>query len=89
MEVHLTADQKAFIKRGVQAGRYRNVEEAVQDALARWEEDERTRLELVAALREAQADLDEGRYMDYTDAVLPKLAQELKREGRARSRNRP
>jgi hypothetical protein len=61
--------------------------------MARWEEGERARLELLAALDQAEADLEAGRYTDYTDATLPRLANELKREARetwrhARRRNR-
>jgi hypothetical protein len=50
--------------------------------MARWEEGERVRLELLAALDEAEADLENGRYADYTDAALPGLANDLKREAR-------
>ena len=39
-------------------------------------------MELLAALDEAEADLEVGRYTDYTDATLPRLASELKREAR-------
>jgi hypothetical protein len=53
--------------------------------MARWEESERSRIEILAALEEAEADLKAGRYTDYTDETLPKLADELKR-ARLRSR---
>lgn len=90
MEMQLTPDQEAFIRQAVDTGRYPSTEDAVRHALARWEEGERARLELLAALDEAETDLETGRYTDYTDATLPKLADELKREGRAlRDRRRP
>jgi len=82
MEVQLTPDQEAFIRKAVASGRYPSVEDAVRDAMARWEEGERARVELLAALDEAEADLEVGRYTDYTDATLPRLASELKREAR-------
>jgi len=82
MEVQLTPDQEAFIRKAVASGRYPSVEDAVREAMVRWEEGERARLELLAALDEAEADLEAGRYTDYTDATLPKLAIELKREAR-------
>ena len=44
---------------------------------------ERARVELRAALDEAEADLEAGHYTDYTNETLPQLADELKREGRA------
>ena len=54
----------------------------MRDALARWEADERARIDLIAALDEAEADLENGQYGDYTDETLPTLADELKREAR-------
>jgi putative addiction module CopG family antidote len=90
MEVELTPDQEIFIRKAVASGRYPSVEDAVRDAMARWEEGERARLELLAALDEAEADLEAGRYADYTDATLPSLAKDLKREGRElRDHERP
>ena len=83
MEVHLTPDQEALIRRAIASGRYQTAEDAVQDAMARWEEGERVRIEVLARLDEAEADLETGRYTDYTDDTLPTLADELKREARA------
>jgi Arc/MetJ-type ribon-helix-helix transcriptional regulator len=82
MEVGFTPDQEALIRRAIASGRYQTAEDAVQDAMARWEEGERVRFEVVALLDEAEADLETGRYTDYTDATLPTLADELKREAR-------
>jgi Arc/MetJ-type ribon-helix-helix transcriptional regulator len=83
MELHFTSEQEALIREAVASGRYRNAEEAVQDAMARWEERERARAETLAALDEAEADLESGRYSDYSDETLDGLAVELKREGRS------
>lgn len=84
MEVHFIPDpdQEAFIRQGIANGRYRTAEDAVRDAMARWEEGERIRLELLTTLDEAEADLETGRYADYSDGTLPMLAAELKREAR-------
>jgi putative addiction module CopG family antidote len=49
MEISLTPDQEAFIRQAVASGPYPSTENAVRDALARWEEDERARLELLAS----------------------------------------
>jgi len=46
-------------------------------------EPKRLRIEMLSALDEAESDLKAGRYSDYTDETLPKLAEELKREARA------
>ena len=83
MDVQFTPDQEAFVRQAIASGRYRTAEDAVRDALARWEADERARVELLAALDEAEADLESGQYSDYTSETLPMLADELKREARA------
>jgi hypothetical protein len=49
---------------------------------------ELNRIEIIAALDEAEADLLAGRYSDYTDETSPQLAEELKREARE-MRERP
>jgi len=82
MEVQLSPDQEALIRNAVATGRYRSVEDALEDALARWAEEERTRIELLAALDEGDADLESGNYRDYNEEMLPPLAVELKREAR-------
>jgi Arc/MetJ-type ribon-helix-helix transcriptional regulator len=83
MEVHPTPDQQAFIRRAIESGRLHHEEDAVREALSLWEERERTRMEILGALDDAEADLGAGRYADHTDATLPVLADELKREARS------
>lgn len=58
-------------------------EDAVREAMELWEEQERSRFMLLAALDEAEHDLETGAYNDYTNETLPTLAEELKREARA------
>jgi putative addiction module CopG family antidote len=90
MEVHLTPEQQAFVQLAVKSGRYRNAEDAVREAMTRWEEDKRSRAETIAALEEAETDLGQGLYREYSDSTLPQLTQELKAEGRAfRGAKRP
>jgi putative addiction module CopG family antidote len=79
----LSPDQEAFIRQAIASGRYHTADDAIHDALARWEQNERARIELMASLDEAEADLEAGRYTDYTAETLPKLVDELKRDGRA------
>jgi Arc/MetJ-type ribon-helix-helix transcriptional regulator len=83
MEVQPTPDQIAFIKHAIGSGRLNREEDALREALSLWEERERARVELDAALDEAESDLEAGHYTDYTDDTLPQLAGELKREARA------
>jgi Arc/MetJ-type ribon-helix-helix transcriptional regulator len=88
MQVEFSPDQEALIRRAIANGRYQSPADAVQEAMARWEDDERARIEILASLDEAEADLKAGRYTDYTDATLPMLAEELKREARVRRERR-
>ena len=60
MNVDLTPDQRALVKRAIESGRFSHEEEAVQEALALWEERERRRAEILAALDEADAVLVVG-----------------------------
>jgi Arc/MetJ-type ribon-helix-helix transcriptional regulator len=83
MEIQPTPDQKAFIKHAIESGRLHREEDAIREALSLWEERERSRVELGAALDEAESDLEAGHYTDYTNETLPQLAGELKREARA------
>jgi Arc/MetJ-type ribon-helix-helix transcriptional regulator len=82
MEVTLTPTQEVLIQRAIELGRYRSAEQAVQDAMARWEERERQRIDLTTDIGRAELDLKSGYYTDYTDDTLPLLAEELKREAR-------
>jgi putative addiction module CopG family antidote len=90
MDVQLTPYQEAFIKHAIESGRLRREEDAVREALSLWEERERARVELNAALDEAETDLEAGHYADYTNETLPQLAGELKHEAKAlRDREQP
>ena len=82
MEVTLTPTQEVLIQRAIELWRYRSAEEAVQDAMSRWEERERQRIDLTTDIGRAEMDLKSGYYTDYTDDTLPLLAEELKREAR-------
>jgi Arc/MetJ-type ribon-helix-helix transcriptional regulator len=84
MEITLTADQQEFLRRAIESGRLTREEDAIAEALSMWEERERARLELLAALDEAEADLEAGRFTEYTDETLFQLPEEIKREGRRR-----
>lgn len=83
MHFEPTPDQQAFIHRAIASGRYRSAEDTLRDAMARWEEDERRLIELLAALDEAENDIGTKHYADYANDTLPQLADELKREARA------
>ena len=84
MNVDLTPDQRAFVKRAIETGRFSREEEAVREALALWEERERRRLEILASLDEAEASLARGEGQAITEDSMKALAEDVKQRGRAR-----
>jgi Arc/MetJ-type ribon-helix-helix transcriptional regulator len=84
MEVHLTPDQKAFVRQAIESGRLQREEDAVKEGLLLWEERERTRAEILAAVDEADGSLARGEGRAITQESTRELAEEVKRRGRAR-----
>lgn len=83
MEVQLTPDQKAFVRQAIESGRLRREEDAVGEALLLWEERERRRLEILAAVDEAEASLARGEGRPITQESMRELAERVKQRGRA------
>jgi len=85
MEVRLTPDQEAFVRQSIAAGRFQSEADAVVEALALWEERERRRGEILAAVDEAEASLarGEGRVIA-TKRDIRELAGDVSRRGRVR-----
>jgi putative addiction module CopG family antidote len=84
MEVQLTPDQEAFVRQAIKSGRIHREEDALKEALSLWEERERTRAEILAAVDEAEASLARGEGRIITQGSMLELAEEVKRRGRAR-----
>jgi len=84
MEVHLTPDQEAFIGQGISSGRFQSEADAVAEALLLWEERERARAEILAAVDMAEASLDRGDGTVITEQSMRELAEDVKRRGRVR-----
>jgi Arc/MetJ-type ribon-helix-helix transcriptional regulator len=84
MEVELTQDQKAFVRQAIQSGRLHREEDAVLEALALWEERERTRAEILAGVDEAEAAIARGEGRTITQQSMRDLAGDVKRRGRER-----
>jgi Arc/MetJ-type ribon-helix-helix transcriptional regulator len=84
MNVELTSNQRALVKRAIESGRFTDEEQAVQEALALWEERERRRLEILAAIDEAEASLAKGEGRPITEESMKALAEEIKERGRRR-----
>jgi Arc/MetJ-type ribon-helix-helix transcriptional regulator len=84
MEVELTSDQRAFVRSAVEAGRLRSEADAVEEALALWEERERRRVEFRATLDEVRASLARGEGRSITPESMRELSAEVRERGRAR-----
>ena len=92
MEVRLTPDQEAFVRQAIATGRLHNAEDAIQEALSLWEQRERRRAEILAAVDTAEASLARGEGRTITQQSMRELAGEVKQRGRARlaaERNAP
>ena len=84
MNVELTADQRAFVQKAIESGRFAREEEAIEEAMALWERRERRRLEIVAMVDEAEASLARGEGRVITEESMKTLAEEVKARGRRR-----
>lgn len=84
MNVELTPDQRAFVRQAIKSGRLAREEEAVQQALALWEERERTRAEILAAVDDAEASLARGHGRALDESSVQTLLDNVKQRGRAR-----
>ena len=84
MEVQLTDDQKCFVRDGIADGRFQREEDALQEALLLWEERERRRAEIMAAVDAAEASLARGEGLVITEESMRQLASEVKARGRER-----
>jgi Arc/MetJ-type ribon-helix-helix transcriptional regulator len=84
MIVHLTPDQKAFVRDAIASGRLHGEEDAMHEALTLWERRERARAKILASVDVAEASLArrEGRVI--TQESMRDLAAEVKQRGRAR-----
>lgn len=84
MNVELTRDRRAFVQKAIESGRRSREEEAVQEALALWEERERRRFEIVAMVEEAEASLARGEGREITQESVKALAEDVKQRMRRR-----
>jgi len=83
--VQLTPDQRAFVRQAFESGRLQREEDAVKEALSLWEERERRRAEILAAVDEAEASLARGEGRRITSREeAQQLADDVQRRGRAR-----
>lgn len=84
MEVKPTPDQEAFIRQAIASGRLDREEEALREALSLWEERERMRAEILAAVDAAEFSLAQGKGRVITRQSMRELAAEIGGRGRDR-----
>lgn len=84
MIVHLTPDQKAFVRDAIASGRLHGEEDAMREALTLWERREHARAEILASVDVAEAALARGEGRVITQESVRDLAAEVKQRGRAR-----
>lgn len=84
MEFQLIPDQEAFVRQAIASGRLLCEEDAIKEALALWEERERTRAEFLATLEESEASLARGEGRVITQESMQELAEEVHKRGLAR-----
>ena len=84
MEIRPTPDQQAFIRDAIASGRLENAEDAGKKAMALWEERERRRAEILAAVGKAKASIAQGKGRVITQESMRELANEVHQRGLAR-----
>jgi Arc/MetJ-type ribon-helix-helix transcriptional regulator len=85
MQIQLTPEQISFVDLGIQEGRFRSSEEAVQQALALWEKRERARVELLASLDSADRAVEAGDGEEYKVEALKELVSSVEQRSSART----
>jgi hypothetical protein len=85
MEIQFTPDQTALIRQAISSGRLHRPEEAMEEALLLWEERERRRLEILAAVELSKGSLARGEGRNVTTREESKqLTDDITRRGLGR-----
>ena len=84
MEIRPTPDQEELIRHAIASGRIGQPEDAGHEAMVLWEERERVRAEILAAIDAAEASLAQDAGYPVTQDSMQRLAEEVKQRGRAR-----
>ncbi len=85
MELHLSADQQAFIRKGIESGRLQSHEDAFEQAMALWEERERRRMEILLAVKASEDSLHRGAGRTISNGERSRqLVEDIKRRGMER-----
>jgi antitoxin ParD1/3/4 len=90
MNISLSPQMARFIRARVKNGDYTNASEVVRDAVRRLQEAEASRKQRAnlerSRIRQGIRDIEEGRYEDYDEAGLARLAKQLVRTSVQRRR---
>ena len=84
MELNLTPSQQDLVRQAIANGRLHDERQAVQEALALWEDRELARAEFIASLDAAEASLARGEGRVITQESMRQLAEEVHQRGLAR-----
>lgn len=84
MQIELTSEQRDFVDHAIAEKRIKRPEDAVQQGLLLWIEQERERLELLAALDEGEASFANEDAIVISEDSIGALVDDVKRCGRAR-----
>ncbi len=85
MDVQFTSEQKAFVREATETGRFKSEEAVVQEALSLWEERERRRFEILAAVALSEKSLARGEARTVTSREqVTGLADDVKQRAMAR-----
>jgi putative addiction module CopG family antidote len=76
MNVQLTPDQEAFVRDAIASGRLRSADDAIREALALWERQERARAAFRAAVAAGDAEIDRDEGVDFTREELELITRE-------------
>lgn len=80
MKVELSEQAEALVREQLAGGQYASPDEVVEDALMRLADDAEYWAEVGRMGRAGQESIEEGRFVELT----PGLAEQIKREGRAK-----
>lgn len=84
MEIELTPEQDSLVSLGIEQGRFRRREDAVRDAMALWEEQERARIDLLAKIEAGESSCNEGDPILDSDEAVAAFFDDIKQRGRAK-----
>jgi Arc/MetJ-type ribon-helix-helix transcriptional regulator len=84
MDVQFTPDQQEFVRQAIATGRLNREEDAIREALSLWEERERTRVEILLGVDDAEAALARGEGRIITTDSMRELSMDVQRRGEAR-----